>query len=129
MFFQATRREPPRDTLLARYAAQPGGYTDCYTVDLAAEISLAAYVRAFYTTPLFNAERWLLNLAGFKATDEDAARLAEGRQDRYSAWQVEDRTGDELLMCPAGAATRSWFMVTALDGVEAGGTRMSFANN
>ena len=34
MFFQARRREPPIDTLLARYATQPGGYTDCYTVEI-----------------------------------------------------------------------------------------------
>ena len=130
MFFQAKPSDPPDRTLLDAYANGDGGFTDCYGVEIDGAVPLADYVTAFYTTPLFKLERWLLRVAaGFRATDRDAERMADGRQDHYSAWQVEGRTSDELLMCPAGGATRSWFMVVPLGRPDDGArTRLFFGS-
>lgn len=107
--------ELPPGALLARYRAspeRPGNYTDCYRASLAARVSLEDYVRAFYTTPLFRAERWILAiLAKRPSTDGDVDALVEGRGDRFAAWSVEARADDQLLMCDMRGRTRSWFMV------------------
>ena len=48
----------PTHSLLMRYVT-PGGYTDCFIVDVPGEVSHAQYVEAFYTTWLFKLERVL----------------------------------------------------------------------
>ena len=45
----------PESALLRRYAN--GGYTDCYTIEVAAEVTHAASVEAFYTTAVSKPER------------------------------------------------------------------------
>jgi len=97
------------DSLLGRYAGS-GAYVDSYAFTCADGISLARFVEAFYTSPLFKVERRLIALAlGLPADDADARMLATGGRDAYSAWHVEARTADQLLV--AVGRTRSWFMV------------------
>jgi len=112
------------DTLLASYAAN-GGFTDGYRIDVQGEVDLERFVTAFYTTPLFRLERFVLSLFGKPSTDTQVVALARGQTDAFSAWTVEGRRKDELLMCDFRNRTRSWLQVQPVsDGV----TRLRFGS-
>ena len=115
----------PTEALLARYAAV--GYVDCYTAGVPRPVSQAEYVEAFYTGAVFKLERWLLRLFLAKpSTDEQARQLAAGKLAEFSAWRVEGRATNQLLMCDVGGRTRSWLMTARdADGV---GTRLYFGS-
>lgn len=119
-------RAPLSDgALLARYRDQ-GAYTDCYVLDVEGAVSQADYVSAFYTSWLFKVERWILGWAVAKpSTDAEALALVQGESDRFSAWTVEARTADQLLMCDYQSRTRSWLMTAPIAG---GGTRLYFGS-
>jgi hypothetical protein len=103
--------ELPQAALLQRYVKQ-GAYTDCYRMEVPRRIALPEYIAAFYTTPLFKVERTILSLvAGKSASDEAANELAQGQTSQFSAWSVEGRSGDQLLLCDFLGRTRSWLMV------------------
>lgn len=115
----------PCDAFLQRYARDPKNYTDCFVKDVSGHIKLPAFINAFYTTPLFRAERFILKYAARRpSTDADVAALAHGDTSQFAAWDVEDRAGDQLLLCDMGGHTRSWFMVAP----TAGGTRLFFGS-
>ena len=121
--------ELPDDALLARY--QPPDYTDCFSVTVAGEVSLAEFVYAFYTAPLFRCERIILKLIGRGSSDADARRLVRNEQDTFAAWSVEGRTDNQLLMCDFQSRTRSWFAVYPVwDGVasEKPATQLCFGS-
>jgi hypothetical protein len=102
--------ELPPHALLARYR-ESGAYTDCYTTTVARRVDQARYVEAFYTTPLFKAERLLLAwFAGRPSTDSEAWRLATGEISTFAAWTVEERLSDQILLCDFSGDTRSWLM-------------------
>ena len=66
---------------------------------------------AFYTTPVFKLERWLLaQLLRLPSTDQQAHSLAGGTTSRFSAWNVESRRPDQIVL--AAGRTRSWLMVS-----------------
>lgn len=114
----------PDDALLQHYA-RTGAYTDCFGTDVPGPIPHARYVEAFYTTPLFKLERVILALAVRRpSTDAQARALAEGRLDRFAAWDVEQRAENQLLMCDLFGNTRSWLMVAP----TVGGTRLYFGS-
>ncbi|WP_139798724.1 DUF2867 domain-containing protein [Andreprevotia lacus] len=116
----------PSNTLLGSYASQPG-YTDCYCVTLPGSTSLAQFVESFYTSGLFKLERWLLARAlGLPASDADAAALAQGAVQTFSAWRVEGRTADELLV--AAGRTRSWFKVMPATDLPVSSTVLLFGS-
>ncbi len=99
----------PKGSFLEAYALQ-GAFADCYATSIAGTVTMAEFVFAFYTTPLFKVERWLLSKAlRITSTDEQALQLANAGTERFSAWKVEHRSGDELLL-DAGQ-TRSWLSV------------------
>ncbi|MEO7409816.1 MAG: hypothetical protein ABIU10_00645 [Sphingomicrobium sp.] len=111
------------NALHSHYAAS-GGHADCYAADVPAPVSLADFVYAFYTSPLFRLERWILAVVlGKPSTDAEAKAVAAGDApfDRhgakgcdtavFAAWTVEARTDDQLLTCDYQGRTRSWFMV------------------
>jgi hypothetical protein len=115
----------PAAALLGRYGGGPN-FTDCYACDVAGVVPQAAYVEAFYTTPLFRLERTLLaRFAGRAASDADARRLALGKAPSFSAWRVEQRCGDQLLLADMTGRTRSWLMTAP--GAD-GGTRLYFGS-
>lgn len=119
----------PDSALLNRYASTEGCYTDCYVTGIAGSVSLASYVTAFYTTPLFNLERLILKLAVSRpSTDREAEQVASGQIDQFAAWDVEDRADGQLLMCDMAARTRSWFMVEPVGDSTESGTRMYFGS-
>lgn len=103
--------ELPAHALLHRYSVG-GGFTDCYATVLPQAVSHGQFVLAFYTTRLFKLERFLLTyLARRPSTDADAKALAAGEADRFSAWEVEARAENQLLLSDFRQRTRSWLMV------------------
>jgi len=101
----------PEQTLTIQYAHR-GAYTDCLFIDMSGNISLEAYIEAFYTTPLIKVERAILSLLARKpSTDENAKQLSLGHTQKFSAWTVENRLPNQILLCDFTNTTRSWLMV------------------
>ena len=119
----------PNGALLRTYR-QSGTYTDSYTTEISGAVTQAQYVTAFYTSAIFKLERLILKWAALRpSSDVEAARLADGNTDTFSAWKVENRCENQLLMCDFQGRTRSWFMVEPIDGDEAGiKTRLYFGS-
>jgi hypothetical protein len=116
----------PADTLLRRYS-MIGAYTDCYWTEVPGRVSFSEFILAFYTTPLFRLERFILKVFVTKpSTDIQARQLAEGICDRFAAWHVEARSANEILMCDFRGRTRSWLMLIPAD--RAGGTQLYFGS-
>lgn len=110
-----------------RAYAETNAYTDCYSLRLNRSATLAEFMAAFYTTPVFKLERWLLARAlGFASTDQQAQQLAEGRLSEFSAWRVESRDSTQALL--AAGRTRSWLMVAAPAVGTGEGTRLFFGS-
>ena len=110
--------------LLEPYRTQ-GGHTDCYVAEVSRSGDLGQLITACYTSRAFRPERWLLGaLLGKRADDSDVAKLASGQTTRFSAWSVEDRRGDEILLCDFQSRTRSWLKVLPIEG----GTRLHFCH-
>ncbi len=112
----------PDGALLARYVER--GHTDCYFADVAQDVPFEAFVTAFYTSWLFKVERVILRLVKRPSTDAEAAALAAGLCRQFAAWDVEDRSADQLLMCDMAERTRSWLRVAPIEG----GTRVFFGS-
>lgn len=119
----------PQHALLRRYT-DSGAYTDCYSTDIGRAVSQAQYIEAFYTTWVFKLERRLLRLFLSKPSEDLQARaLAVGELDAFSAWTVEGRTADQLLMCDMHARTRSWLMSASFADDDADArTRLYFGS-
>jgi len=117
----------PDASLLNRYRLQQGAYTDCYSTEIAHSVSQAEFVEAFYTTWVFKLERAILKWAVAKpSTDTQAALLAQGDLDAFSAWTVEDRRQDQVLLCDLHGRTRSWLMTVPAESGD--GTRLYFGS-
>ena len=119
---------PPK--ALLQVCRAEGAYTDCYACEVSGQVSHAAFVEAFYTTPLFKLERTLLRwLARRPATDADARLLAEGIAEHFSAWRVAARAPDQLLLADFTGRTQSWLMVEPAEVVGGqAGTRLYFGS-
>lgn len=115
----------PTGALLERYSAS-GAYTDCYVAIVPGTASLAEFMAAFYTTPVFKLERWLLSrLLSYPSTDYEAQLLAQGRRTRFSAWRVESRESNQTIL--AAGRTRSWLMASE-QSAESGTTAVFFGS-
>ena len=116
----------PPDSLLIPYRDAPA-YTDGYSLDLPQSVSLADYIAAFYTTPLFKLERLVLALLVARpSTDAQAQALARSAIGKFAAWTVEGRTENQILMCDFMKKTRSWLMCMPVPGAT--GTRICFGS-
>jgi hypothetical protein len=116
---------PPAGTRLQHYAAS-GAYADCYAATIEGEVSLAAFMAAFYTTPIFKLERWLLaRFLHVPSTDREAQLLAQGSLTRFSAWTVEHRESHQATL--AAGRTRAGLMV-ASGPAGAGKTTLFFGS-
>jgi hypothetical protein len=116
--------ELPSGALLEIYRVD-GGHVDCFVADVPGVVALADLITAFYCSGAFLPERWLLGaVLGKRADDADVARLAAGQTERFSAWTVEGRRGDEILLCDYQGKTRSWLKVATIQG----GTRLYFGS-
>lgn len=117
------RGQIPPDSLLAVYG-RAGNYTDCFTAEVPGHVSFSRFVEAFYSSPCFWPERFLLMaLLGKPSSAQDIRDIAAGQTGRFAAWTVEGRGENELLLCDFQQATRSWLMTEPL---EQGGTRLWF---
>lgn len=102
-----------------------GRYGDCFSVPVDRAVTLSEFVFAFYTSPVFRIERWILRvLVRAPSSDEQAREIAEGRGDTFAVWTVGARTADQLLMCDRYGKTRSWFRVVP----QTGGTVLQFGS-
>jgi hypothetical protein len=118
----------PDGALLGRYRAN-GAFTDCYVTEVGLPVTNARFVAAFYTTPVFRLERLLLAWALSRpSTAAQAEQLADGQLATFSAWRVEDRREDQLLMSDVKGRTRSWFMVSPDQAGTAPRTRLYFGS-
>lgn len=125
----ATTHPSPNDASLPEGALlQPyrdrGAFTDCHALDLPRSVSHAAFVEAFFTTPIFGIERRLLAVfAGRPSTPEGARVLASGAADDrpFAAWSVEARADRQLLLKDFTGRTRTWLMTAPTPD---GGTRL-----
>lgn len=119
-------RPLPEHSLLFAYHAK-GDYTDCFTVDVAGEVSQQQFVTAFYTSRLFKVERFILKwLVAKPSTDRQAGLLASGSIDSFAAWTVEGRKRHQLLVCDYQGRTRSWLMVEPIKAGHGAATRLFF---
>src|SRR5271169_6890397 len=100
--FGVAQESPPDDALLKthRGGVSPdrwGRYTDCFSIDVDRQVSLADFVFAFYTSPLFRIERLILRiLAGAPSSDADVRALADGSASSFAVWYVGERTATQL---------------------------------
>lgn len=120
--------ELPQTALLSRYKQQ-GAYTDCYSVVVPRVISHSEYIGAFYTTPLFKVERFILaTLVSRPSIDIQAKQLASGEVETFAAWNVEGRAENQLLLCDFLGRTRSWLMTDAGEQGNSVSTRLYFGS-
>jgi hypothetical protein len=123
--FSIEKRMVPADSFLHKYAID-GAYVDCYSTEILGHVSFPEFIFAFYTTPLFKLERFILNLTVSKpSTDQQARQIADGDIEKFAAWSVENRSENEILMCDFLRRTRSWLMVVHANGVR---TRLYFGS-
>ncbi len=124
-----SREALPDDALLNTYrgGVRPerwGAYGDCFSVTIDRSVNLAEFVFSFYTSPIFQIERWLLRVfVGTPSNNAAARALADGAAASFAVWYVGQRTPTQLLMCDRYERTRSWFRVMP-EGGEA--TRLQF---
>lgn len=101
----------PPSAFLQPYEAG-GAFVDCYGCKAARTVDLPALIQAFYSSPAFWAERQGLKLMNFHpGSRAQVAALAAGDVDTFSAWTVERRDDDQILLCDVKEQTRSWLMV------------------
>lgn len=87
------------------------------------------YVIAFYTNSIFKIERIILKwIVAKPSTDLQAQHLADGSIDTFAAWQVEDRSENQLLLADFQGRTRSWLMVVPLVVGDEVHTRLYFGS-
>ncbi len=118
----------PSVALLKRYR-KSGFYTDCYSTQISARVSLEQFVLAFYSTRLFKLERFILKWTVSRpSTDVELARLASGAKSEFAAWSVEDRAENQLLLSDFQGRTRSWLMTTSIKTESGDHTRIYFGS-
>jgi hypothetical protein len=118
----------PESALLKSYL-RDGAYADCYVTEIAKPVSHAQYVEAFYTTAVFKVERLILKWwVARPSTDAQARELAAGTADSFAAWDVEDRSENQVLLSDLSGRTRSWLMVAPCMGEGGPCTRLYFGS-
>ena len=121
--------EPPEGSLLLQLQ-RSGSYADCYTIQIPIAVTQREYVEAFYTTPLFKAERFVLRLLARKpSSDQDAKDLALGKKDTFAVWHVAERSPEQLLLTDQTGRTSSWLMAAPEPtATAAAATRLFFGS-
>ena len=118
----------PIDALLNIYNLN-GCHTDCYTTEIKLEISFEEFIKAFYCTPLFRLERFILKWAVAKpSTDNQIDELLDFKSNEFAAWTVEKRVDNQLLMCDFQKRTRSWFKISSQSNNKTSSTRLYFGS-
>ena len=114
----------PENALLQRFV-DSGDHTDCFVTYVDIVVEFETFIEAFYTTSVFKVERLILNwLVSLPSTDSEARQLARAERDAFAAWNMLERTGDQLLMMDVREQTCSWFMAAP----AAEGSRLYFGS-
>ena len=120
--------ELPDDALLGKYR-DAGAYTDCYVTLVGRPVTHSEYVEFFYTTVVFKVERLLLSwFVSRSSTDQQAQKLAYGKLHKFSAWTVEARSQNQVLLSDFSGRTRSWFMSVPVATNARASTRLYFGS-
>ncbi len=120
--------DPPASSVLLDLH-RSGSFTDCYALVVHCPVTLAQLVQAFYTSPWFKAERWVLKrFAAAPSTDQDVMHLASGQSDRFAVWRVVQRQADQVLLTERSGRTSSWLMVEPLSTEHGPSTRLYFGS-
>ena len=99
---------PPDALLQAKQAA--GAFTDCYVLRVDRTVTLADCIAAFFTTPVFKLERWIIaRVLGKASTDAEARALADGHSEHFLVWVTEARSETQILLGVGRTAT--WLRV------------------
>lgn len=118
----------PESALLNSYQ-KSDAFTDCYCTELPFAISHSQYIQAFYTTTLFRFERSMIKwLIAKPSSDAQVALLATGDIEEFSAWTVESRGENQLLLCDYQKFTRSWLMIETVEKEEITHTKLYFGS-
>ena len=118
----------PDNSLLNRYDKN-GDYTDCYRINVSRDISFNRFMTSFYTTKLFRIERFILKwIARKPSSDGQLINLIEGRSKNFSAWHIEDRCENQILLCDFQNKTRSWLMIEKIPDSDDYKTRLYFGS-
>jgi len=118
----------PYNALLNTYQHN-GAYTDCYCTEISRTVTHSQYVNAFYTTSVFKLERSILKWVVSKPSSEaQVVQLADGETDTFSAWTVEKRCENQVLLCDYQKRTRSWLMITHEESENGITTRLYFGS-
>lgn len=125
----ATQTEKlPKKALSLKYVSS-GAYIDCFFLDISRKVNLEEYIEAFYTTPIFKIERTILSIFAHRpSTDDDVAQLSLGLTDHFSAWTIECRLPNQILLCDFTKKTRSWLMTVSQESNQAPITRLYFGS-
>jgi hypothetical protein len=129
--FSVVQSAVPEDALLGTFRGGVcpeswGSYGDCFSLLADRPVSLEEFVFAFYTSPVFRIERFLLKVfVRAPSTDFEARAVASGSVSTFAAWYVGERTANQLLMCDRFEHTRSWFRVLPVEG---GRTSLQFGS-
>jgi len=108
---QIDETDAPTGSLIYPFSQAEAHYTDAFAAPLSGSVALEDYIAAFYTTPLFKAERLVLGLAGAKSTDAEAYALARAQRDCFAVWTVEERRPSEILLAERSGHTKSWLAI------------------
>jgi hypothetical protein len=118
----------PTNAMLKTYSGN-GAYVDCYVTEISGQVSFGEYIIAFYTTPLFRLERFILTWVVSKpSTDKQVRQLADGEVEQFAAWRVENRSENEILMCDFVGRTRSWLMTVPINTASGTRTQLYFGS-
>jgi hypothetical protein len=114
----AVRRIPLPEHALLQSRRAAGAFTDCYVLRLERMVTLADCIAAFFTTPVFRIERWIIaRVLGHASTDAQARALADGSSDRFLVWVTEARSSEQILLGVGRTAT--WLMIEPAPGATA----------
>jgi len=108
-----------------------GAYLDCFSVAVDRPVFLPEFVFAFYTSPVFRVERWILAaLVRKPSTDTQARELGAGvgGRERFAAWSVSQRTQTQILLTDFLEQTRSWLAVAPTGTAEHPRTILHFGS-
>jgi hypothetical protein len=109
------RRIPLPEHALLQSRRAAGAFTDCYALRIDHPVTLADYIAAFFTTPVFRLERWIIaRVLGHASNDAQAHALADGSSDRFVVWVTEARDSEQILLGVGRTAT--WLMIEPAPG-------------
>jgi len=131
MFTSIEAMPLPEQSKLDNCHKQPGDkipnvHTDCFSLTIRKKISIEEFVEAFYTSWLFKVERVILGFVVRKpSTDSQALELSTGHREQFSAWNLEYRDENQVVLADFMGKTKSWLMVQNREGAS---TRLFFGS-